>query len=127
MTSLTGLSPNNPSRYLGPAVAINTVVTRNRAPTGADYRMPETGKLYPFNTFWLVGKDPTTGTQGDLWYLSKIEANIAYWIQLDGAITNYYSLTPYIVGDDAHSEFTTVASAVAAAIGDGASTANPKN
>ena len=84
MTSLTGLSPNNPRDYVGPNVALNTVVTRNRAPTGADYRQPETGKLYPFNTYWLVGKNPTTGTQGDLWYLSKIAANVAYWIMLSG-------------------------------------------
>lgn len=82
MSSLTGLSPNNPSKYLGPNVALAVVVTRDRAPTGADYRQPETGKLYPFNTFWLVGKNPTTGIQGDLWYLSKIVANVAYWIQI---------------------------------------------
>lgn len=82
MTSLTGLSPNNPRDYVGPNVALNTVVTRNRAPTGADYRQPETGKLYPFNTYWLVGKDPTTGVQGDLWYLSKIAGNVAFWLQL---------------------------------------------
>jgi len=85
MTSFTGLSPNNPRDYVGPNVALNTVVTRNREPTGADYRQPETGKLYPFNTFWLVGKNPTTGIQGDLWYLSKIAANIAYWVKLSAS------------------------------------------
>ncbi len=85
MSSFTGLSPNNPRDYVGPNVALNTVVTRNRAPTGADYRQPETGKLYPFNTFWLVGKNPTSGTQGDLWYLSKIAANVAYWVKLSGS------------------------------------------
>lgn len=84
MSSLTGLSPNNPIRYLGAAVALATCVTRNRAPTGADYRQPETGKLYPFNTFWVVGKDPTTGNYGDLWYLSKIVANVGYWVMLSG-------------------------------------------
>ena len=84
MSTFTGLSANNPAKYVGPNVALNTVVTRNRAPTGADFRQPETGKLYPFNTFWLVAKDPTTGVQGDLWYLSKIAANIAYWIKLSG-------------------------------------------
>ncbi len=82
MTSLTGLSPNNPRDYVGPNVALNTVVTRNRAPTGADYRQPETGKLYPFNTYWLVAKNPTTGVQGDLWYLSKIAGNVGFWLQL---------------------------------------------
>jgi hypothetical protein len=55
---------------------------RNRAPTGADYRQPETGKLYPIDCYWIVGKDPTTGIEGDLWYLSKIVANVAYWLQL---------------------------------------------
>ena len=82
MTSLTGLSPNNPLRYEGAAVAVTTIVTRNRAPTGADYRQPETGKLYPFGTLWLIGKDPTTGVQGDLWYLSKIAGNVGYWLEL---------------------------------------------
>lgn len=88
MSSLTGYSPNNPKAYTGPNVALNTVVTRNREPTGADYRQPETGKLYPFNTFWLVGKDPTTGSQGDLFYLSKIIANVAYWSKLATGATN---------------------------------------
>ena len=82
MSNFTGLSANNPLRYLGPTVAICTCVSRNRAPTSADYRQPETGKLYPFDTYWLVGKDPTTGVQGDLWYLSKIVANVAYWLML---------------------------------------------
>ncbi len=82
MPNHTGLSPHSPNKYLGPNVYLATVVTRTRAPTGADYRQPETGKLYPFNTFWLVGKDPTTGVEGDMWYLSKIEANVGYWIKL---------------------------------------------
>lgn len=79
MSSLTGYSANNPKAYLGPNVAVVTIVTRNREPTGADYRQPETGKLYPFGTEWLVGKDPTTGTFGDIWFLSKIVANVAFW------------------------------------------------
>ena len=82
MTNHTGLSPLSPIKYLGPNVYLAVVVTRNRGPTGADYRQPETGKLYPFNTFWLVGKNPTTGIQGDMWYLSKIVANVAFWIKL---------------------------------------------
>ncbi len=83
MGNHTGLSPNNVLKYLGPNVYLSVVVTRNREPTGADYRQPETGNLYPFATFWLVGKDPTTGVQGDLWYLSKIVANVAYWIKMN--------------------------------------------
>src|ERR1700739_1134334 len=84
MSSTSGLSPKIPNKYLGPNVYTNVVVMRNRAPTGADYRQPETGKLYPIDCYWMVGKDPTTGTEGDLWYLSKIVANVAYWLMLSG-------------------------------------------
>lgn len=79
--SLTGQSPNNPTKYLGPNVSLNIVVTRKREPTGADIKQPETGKYYSFGTMWLVGKDPTTGVFGDIWTLSKIVDNVAYWVQ----------------------------------------------
>lgn len=39
----------------------------------------------------------------------------------------YISLTPYIVGSDIHSGFATIASAIAQAVADGASSTNPKN
>ena len=77
-----GLSPKDPNKYLGPNVYVSSVVIRNRQPTGADYRQPETGKLYPNASYWLVGSNPTTGVQGELWYLSKIVANVAYWLML---------------------------------------------
>lgn len=80
--SLTGFSPNNPLRYLGPNVGLTIVVTRTRAPTSADIKQPETGKYYSFGTLWLVGKNPTTGTFGDMYYLSKIVANESVWILL---------------------------------------------
>ncbi len=81
MTSLTGVSPNNPRRYVGQNVAIVNIVTRNRSPTSADYRQPETGKLYPFGCIWAVGEDPTTGAYGDMWILTKIVANAGVWKQ----------------------------------------------
>lgn len=82
MSSYTGLSPKGPNHYVGPNVYLPTLVTRTRSPTGADYRQPETGKLYPTGSYWLTGASPTTGTQGDLWYLSKIVANVAYWVMI---------------------------------------------
>src|SRR5687768_13942084 len=85
MASYTGLSPKNPGKYTGPNVYLSTVVTRNREPTGADYRQPETGKIYPISSFWLVGENPTTGVQGDLWYLSKVVANVAFWVKMSGS------------------------------------------
>jgi len=82
MSSYTGLSPKQPNIYVGPNVYICSIVNRNREPTGADYRQPETGKLYPTGSYWLIGGNPTTGVFGDLWYLSKIVANVAYWLKL---------------------------------------------
>jgi hypothetical protein len=70
--SSSGFSPKAPNRYLAPNVYLSSVVARNRRPTGADYRQPETGKLYPIASYWMVSIDPTTGVQGELWYLSKI-------------------------------------------------------
>ncbi len=86
-SSLTGFSSNNPTRYLGPNVSLTTIVTRNREPTGADVKQPNTGKYYPFGTLWLVGENPTTGTYGDFWYLSNIQASVAYWVQINDSFT----------------------------------------
>lgn len=82
--SLTGYSPQNPRRYLGPNVAVPIIVVRNREPTGADIKQPNTGKYYSFGTFWLVGEtspgvNPTTGTRGDMWYLGYIDSNVGMW------------------------------------------------
>ncbi len=82
MSSSAGLSPKDPNKYLGPNVYLSSIVARNREPTGADYRQPETGKNYPLGSYWLISKDPVSGTQGDLWYLSKIVANVAYWLEV---------------------------------------------
>ena len=83
MSSYTGISPKDPNKYLGPSVYLSSIVSRNREPTGADYRQPETGKIYPMGSLWIISKNPTTGSQGALWYLSKIVANVAYWIELN--------------------------------------------
>lgn len=77
-------SPFKPTKYRGTDVKLTPFVTRNRQPTGADYRQPETGRLYPIACIWQVGKNPTTGTEGDLFALSKIVANVAYWVQFSG-------------------------------------------
>lgn len=82
MGNHTGVSPKSPNKYLGPNVYQVLCVTRNRAPTGSDVFQPETGKYYPFSSIWVVGKDPTTGIQGDLWILGKIVANVAFWTQI---------------------------------------------
>lgn len=92
-TNQPGYSANNPLRYLGPNVNLVVTYSRNRIPTGADYRDPNTGKLYPISSLWVISKDPVSGSQGDLYYLSKIVANVAYWSYIETSITNF-SLTP---------------------------------
>lgn len=49
------------------------------------------------------------------------------FVQIIATGPHYYSLTPYIVGSDTHSQYSTIASAVAQAVADGASSSNPKN
>jgi hypothetical protein len=95
MTGHTGLSPQNPNKYLGPNVYQPVVVTRNREPTTADYRQPETGKLYTFCTFWLIGKNPTSGTYGDIWVLNNIISNQGMWSRISGT-----EVPGTITGDD---------------------------
>jgi len=79
---MTNFNPKNPSKYLGTNKFITFFVTRNRQPIGSDYRQPETGTLYSVGTVWQVGKDPTTGFEGELWMLSKIVSNVAYWVHI---------------------------------------------
>lgn len=80
-------SPKNPTKYLGPNVYLANIVVRNRPPTTADYRQPETGTNYVIFTGWQVGKDPVSGSEGDLYLLSKIVANQAYWLQITSGVT----------------------------------------
>lgn len=45
----------------------------------------------------------------------------------NGGSGNYYSITPYIVESDIHSEFSSIQDAITQAITDGAADATPKN
>jgi hypothetical protein len=97
MASYVGIPSNDPSKYLGPNVSLLSIVTRNRAPTGADIRQGTTGNYYPIGSYWIISKTPTTGSQGDLWYLSKIVANVAFWVKLSsgGVGPTIGFLTPF--------------------------------
>lgn len=103
---MPNFSPKNPSKYLGTNKYITFFVSRNRQPTGADYRQPETGTLYSVGTVWQVSKNPTTGTEGQLYMLSKIVSNVATWslisntgIGLESFITNISGpVVPNVLG-----------------------------
>lgn len=93
-------SPKNPTKYVGPNVYIANTVSRNREPTSADYRQPETGRNYVIFCGWQVGKNPTTGTEGDLFLLSKIIANVAYWIKISSGVTPSGAILGVMVNAD---------------------------
>jgi hypothetical protein len=130
MSSYTGLSPKQPNRYVGKNLYLSSVVTRTRRPTGADYRQPENGKLYPTASFWLIGPEPTTGAQGELWYLSKIVGNVAFWemIAAGGSgplinITVPLGVSPIVPTSLGTINFTSTGGTIAIT----GSTANPNN
>jgi len=80
-------SPHAPTKYLGPQVFYPATVSRNRRPTSTDVIQPETGKYYIITSLWQVGKQPTTGTEGEVWILTKIVANVAFWELFTSAAT----------------------------------------
>jgi len=86
--SYSGISPKNPSNYTGQKNGIVPAVSRNRRPTTADYKQPETGRNYPITCIWQVSKNPTTGSEGELWALSKIVANVATWTNITAGGTS---------------------------------------
>lgn len=53
-----------------------------RSPTTADTHDPRTGKPYVKGSFWTVDQSPSTGTEGDLWYLRENTATVATWVKL---------------------------------------------
>src|SRR5213595_1705770 len=85
-------NPKLPTKHVGTNKYITFFVTRNRIPTLADYRQPETGTLYSIGTVWAVSKDPTTGTEGDLYMLSKIVSNQGYWTLISSGQGNIDSI-----------------------------------
>lgn len=70
-----------------------------RAPTSSDIKNPQTNKYYTPPFQWVVGKNPSTGTEGDLYYLADITANVADWkLQATGSTPGGNLLT--VTGDD---------------------------
>ena len=72
-----GIPFQNPTDYTGPKMDIVPIKRFPREPTTSD-------KRYRIGQVAIIGKDPSTGTEGELWYLAKFEANgDATWIQFD--------------------------------------------
>lgn len=72
-----GIPPQNlqPDRYLGPGMAVVAIISLSREPVTTD-------KYYPLGTLALIGENPTTGTTGDMWYLSDFTSSGAIWVKI---------------------------------------------
>lgn len=85
-----GLPPRNiePSNYVGIGSNVITVITAKREPTTTDVN-------YPLFTEWRVGKNPTSGVEGDFWKLLNFVAGSAIWEKISGATASpIQTLTP---------------------------------
>jgi len=73
---IAGIPYQNPLRYTGPGANVIPIIVFKREPTTTDVK-------YRIGTFIIIGKDPSSGTEGDLWYLSDFNASgEAQWLQL---------------------------------------------
>jgi len=76
---LIGTPYEKPTRYVGPQSDLVPVRGFPRIPLTTD-------KKYPLAQFALITKNPSTGTQGDLYYLKRFESNgDATWVKLNAA------------------------------------------
>ena len=71
-----GISRFLPTDYTGPQQNIAPLRCFPREPTTTD-------KKFPIGQLIIIGKNPSSGTQGDIWYLSKFDSSgDAIWLQL---------------------------------------------
>lgn len=71
-----GISRFNPTDYTGPTSNLIPIKEFKREPLTTD-------KKYPIGQFAILGKNPSTGAQGDIWYLSHFDGSgDAIWMQL---------------------------------------------
>ena len=68
--SVAGIPFRSPTRYVGPGANLVPIRKVGREPLTSD-------NIYPVGQLWLLGKNPTTGAVGDLWYLSDYNLNLA--------------------------------------------------
>jgi len=76
MSRILGVPYQSPLRYLPERTALIPVIRVSRLPTVDD-------KKYPICQMWIIGASPTTGTEGDLYYLERFDASgDAIWTKL---------------------------------------------
>src|SRR5947207_889751 len=76
MTSPNANAFRNPTKYTGQNYNFTPEYTRSRDPTTVDIKDPRNQGYYPYNSIW------NNRTNGNIWILQKIVANVATWVQL---------------------------------------------
>lgn len=73
--TIPGVPYQNPLNYVGPQMNLVPIAIFYRTPTTTD-------KKYRIGSVVIIGKDPASGSQGDLWYLSRFDSSgDAIWLQ----------------------------------------------
>lgn len=76
MSRVLGVPFQSPLRYMPEQAAMIPVVRVARLPLTSDQN-------YPVCQFWIIDRNPTTGTEGDLYYLERFDASgDAIWTRL---------------------------------------------
>ncbi len=82
-----GVPKSNPTDYTGPTMCLVPIKRFPREPLVSD-------KRYRIGQFAILGRDPSTGIEGDLWYLANFFANgDAHWIQFVAEVVVGQTLT----------------------------------
>lgn len=99
--------PMNPSPNQGQVIPI-AMWSREPLPTDTKY---------PVGFVVVIGRDPSTGTQGDLWYLSRFSAGAAVWKQF--SVASGAPGIDFILTDDGAPPVEPNGSGVVSFVGDG--------
>lgn len=109
-----GLSNKNPTKYLGRKMGVAPLMPYPRIPLSTD-------KHFPVGQLAIIDRNPQTGLEGDIYYLSRFDSSgLAVWLQLEtGTVVADYPITPYVVGPVGQAGYQTVQSAIDAVAADG--------
>ena len=76
MSRILGVPFQSPLRYMPERTALIPIVRVDRLPLTSDQN-------FPVCQFWLIDRNPTTGTEGDLYYLERFDSSgDAIWTKL---------------------------------------------
>jgi hypothetical protein len=84
-----GIPSSIPNSYKGPPVNLVPIRSFPHQPTTID-------KKFPVGQFVILGTNPTTGSEGELWYLSKFQSGLPVWEQVAIGAGGIVIITEYI-------------------------------